>query len=169
MSQRLLSVALCALLVPACAGSDPLGPGFENAFAVRGGCADVVFYAVDGADELLVTFQTAGLVAAARASTTPVTTNFDLPAAGVTAIIEQGSKISDAICDDVIENGGPRVDRTWTAVAGRATVTIRGGADDFGARGDLRLEDAVFLSDDGRRVGLEELVWTDIGVGWLPG
>ena len=169
MSYRSLSIAFCAVVGLACSGSDPLGPGFEDDFAQRGGCADVVFFAVDAADEVLVTFQTSGLVEAARSSATPVTTVFDLPEAGVTAIVEQGSKISDAICDDVIENGGPQVDRTWVAISGRATVTIRTGPEDFGARGDLRLDDVVFLSDDGRRVSLAELIWTDVGVGWLPG
>lgn len=168
MSHRLVVLGLCTFAV-ACSDADPLGPGFEDDFVHRGGCADVVFYAVDAADEVLVTFQAAGLVDAARVASIPVTTVFDLPAEGVTAIIEQGSKISDAICDDVIENGGPRIARTWTAISGTATVTIRAGAEDFGGRGDLRLDDVVFRSDDGRRVSVDELVWTDVAVGWLPG
>jgi hypothetical protein len=169
MPNRPLFVALCSVAAVACSSADPLGPGFEDDFVLYGGCADVVFFAVDGPDEVLVTFQAPGLVASARASALLETSVFDLPATGVTAIIEQGSKISDAICDDVIENGGPRVDRTWTAVSGRATVTIRPGPNDFGSQGDLSLDDVVFVSDDGRRVRLPELRWTDIGVGWLPG
>lgn len=164
-----LTIALLALGALACTDADPLGPGFEDDFVHRGGCADVVFFAVDAADEVLLTFQTTGVVDAARGSSVPVTTNFDLPTPGVTLIIEQGSKISDAVCDDVIENGGPRVVRTWTAVEGHAAVTIQAGADDFGARGDLVLDDVVFRSDDGRSVAVDELRWTDIGVGWLPG
>ncbi len=169
MPHRLLVVALSSVVAVACSDADPLGPGFENDFVQRGGCADVVFYAVDAADEVLVTFQTTGLVDAARAAATPITTVFELPVEGVTAIIEQGSKISDAICDDVIENGGPRITRTWTAIAGTATVTIRINPDNFGARGDLRLDDVVFVSDDGRRVRVDELLWIDVSVGWLPG
>lgn len=167
---RLVSpfVVVGALVLAACS-SDLLGPDFETRFAHQGGCGDVYFYAVDGADEVLLTFTTAGLVAAATASGDTTTTVLALPDAGVTLEVEVGRRISDAICDDVIENGGPRVDRTYRAVAGTATVTIRPGTDVWDARGDLVLEDVLLRDRDGHTVTVERLEWTDTPVGWLAG
>lgn len=160
--------AVAVLALTACS-SNLLGPDFEDRFAHRGGCGDVWFFAVDRDDEVLLTFSTPGVVAAATESGEPTTTAFDLPDDDVILTVEVGSRISDAICDDVIENGGPRVDRTYRAVGGRATVTIRPGADVFFARGDLVLEGVTFRDDDGHLVLVERLEWTDIGVGWLAG
>lgn len=165
---RSACVAVAALALAACS-SDLLGPDFETRFAQRGGCGDVIFYAVDGDDEVLLTFTTPGLVAAATTAGEATTTTFDLPHDDVTLLVEVGSRVADATCDDVIENQGPRVDRTYRAVSGRASVTIRPGTDPFGARGDLRLQDVLLRDDDGHEVTLESLEWTDTGVGWLPG
>lgn len=157
------------LLATSGCGTDPLGPDFVSQFTHFGGCADVVFFAVDDADEVMVTFQAAALVAAAHGAGTETTSVIDLPSAGVELTIVQGSEVSDATCDDVIENQGPVIDRTWVAQSGTATVTIRPLANEDYARGDLRLEDVVFVSSRGDEVVLAELEWTDVFVGWLPG
>ncbi len=171
------------LVVPtllASCSTDLLGPGFERDFVHLGGCGDVYFYAVDAADRVLLTFSVDGVVAQARVAAETITTPFTLPHAEVLLRLEQGSRISDAICDDVIEQGGgPRVDRTWIAIAGTATVTIRPGnsplddqGDDlapFHARGDLILDDVIFEDADGHRLTIDELKWDDVLVGWLPG
>lgn len=166
VTRSLATLVLAAGMAAGCGSSDPLGPDFETRLSVLGGCGDVWFYAVDAADEVLVTFAAPGLIEAAEGETT--TTTFDLPDEGVELIVEVGSYISDAICDDVIENG-PRVDRTWRAVAGEAAVTIRPQGESWGARGDLRLTDVVLRDDDGHTVVIERLDWSDIFVGWLPG
>lgn len=162
----LATLVLAGGIAAGCGDSDPLGPDFETRLSVLGGCGDVWFYAVDEADELLVTVSAPGLIEAAEGDTT--TTTFDLPDEGVELIVEAGSYISDAICDDVIEHG-PRVDRTWRAVAGQAVVTIRPDSESWGARADLRLTDVVVRDDEGHTAVIERLDWTDIFVGWLPG
>jgi hypothetical protein len=170
MPRSLVAVTgTCALLILGACSSNLLGPDFETQFAHQGGCGDVFFFAVDGEDEVLMTFNTSGLVATATEVGDTTTTTFDLPDAEATLIVEVGSRISDAICDDVIENGGPRVDRTYRAMGGTATVTIRPSEDIYFARGDLVLEDVVLRDNDGHTVRLERLEWTDTGVGWLPG
>ena len=164
---HLVSLAAAALL-PACS-SDLLGPDFEQQLTHQGGCGDVYFYAVDAQDEVMLTFYAEGLVAGARTAGEEVVTFFDLSEGGASLMVEQGSRISDATCDDVIEGRGPQVDRTWIAVQGHAAVTIRPGATEFEARGDLVLEDVVVEDGDGRRRVVERMTWTDVPVGWLPG
>ncbi len=166
---RSLPPALPLALALAGCATDPLGPGFPDRLTVFGGCADVIFYAVDAEDEVLVTFQTAGLVAAATTAGAETTVVLHLPHEGIELIVEQGSRISDAICDDVIENGGPRVDRTWFAASGTATVRIDPVDDETGARADLLLEDVVFTSASGEELRVDGLTWTDVFVGWYPG
>jgi len=161
-------LALVVLTAFGC-GSDLLGPTFEQGLTHLGGCADVVFFAVDDADETMVTFETAGLVAEAQAAGRETETVIALPAAGVRLIVGQGSRISDATCDDVIENGGPRVERIWMATSGTATVRIRPSGLGSGGRGDLILEDIVFSSDGEEPVTMDRLEWLDVSVGWFPG
>jgi hypothetical protein len=164
-----LATLVFASLVPAGCSTDLLGPDFAADFTLKGACADVYFFAVDAVDEVMLTFSTPGLVAAARAAGAPVTTVLSLPDADVVLMVEQGSRVSDAMCDDVIENGGPRVSRTWNAVAGSATVIVRPGASEFDARADLVLEGVVFQDGDGHRRSIDSFVWSDVSVGWLPG
>ncbi len=161
-----LTLALATLL--SC-GPSLLGPDFEDDFDHLSACGDVVFYAVDGADEVMLTFESPGPVASAQASGDTTTTVFTLPDSTVTLIVEQGSRVSDATCDDVLTHPGPRVDRTWRATAGTATVTIRPGEQAAYARGDLILDDVVFTDRDGNGISLERLRWLDVSVGWLPG
>jgi hypothetical protein len=148
-------------------GSDPLGPEFGQRFTHFGGCADVVLFAVDARDELMITFRADGLVQEAQGTGVPTETVIDLPADDVVLIVEQGSSVSDATCDDVVMQGGPRVGRTWTATAGSATLRI--SPREGGGRADLVLEDVVFEADGEDEVTLERLEWQDVSVGWLPG
>lgn len=150
-------------------GSDPLGPDFAEELTHFGGCGDVIFFAVDSDDEVMVTFLADGLVAAAREAGSETSTVVELPSDDVELIVQQGPQISDATCDDVIENDGPRVQRTWTAVSGTATVRIRPLSESSGGRGDLVLEDVVFASGDRAPITVERLEWQDVSVGWYPG
>ena len=105
---------LLILLATLGCGSDLLGPDFDRRLTLMGGCGDVIFYAVDPDDEVMVTFRADGLVAAALEAGAETSTLVDLPADDVDLMVEQGSHISDATCDDVIENSGPRVRRSWS-------------------------------------------------------
>lgn len=164
---RMLVTTTSLLTLIAC-GSDPLGPGFESGLIHRGGCGDVILYAVDADDELMLSFHLPGAVSAAAEAGEETTTVLDLPDASVELVLEQGTRISDAMCDDVIEQGGPQVAFTWTATAGRATLRIRPDVQGT-ARADLLLEDVVLESDGGATVRLQHLEWENVGVGWYPG
>ena len=161
-------LVLVSVLLASC-GADLLAPGFERSLSQRGGCGDVIFFAVDSADRLMLTFQVDGLVAEARTAGEPLTTVIDLSHVTATAFVEQGARVSDATCDDVIEGAGPRVDRTWTAVSGRATVTMRPDGVGDTARADAVLEDAVFRAHGGGSIEISRLEWTDTTVGWYAG
>lgn len=161
-------VTAASLLALGACGTDPVGPGFESDLSHRGGCADVIFYAVDADDELMLSFHLLGAASAALAAEEETTTVRDLPDGSVELVLEQGTRVSDAMCDDVIEQGGPQVSRTWTATAGRATLRIRPDAHGT-ARADLLLEDVVLEAAGGDTVGLARLEWEDVGVGWFPG
>lgn len=162
------ALLLILLLTYAC-GPDLLGPHFGQRLTHFGGCADVIFFAVDPDDEVMVTFRADGLVAAAREAGVETSTVVEFPSDDAELTVEQGSRISDATCDDVIENFGPRVRRSWRAVSGTATVRIRPLQESIGGRGDLVLEDIVFTSGGGDEISLERLEWLDVSVGWYPG
>lgn len=165
--RTLFGLATAAVIV-GCGGTDPVGPNFHRELSSLGGCGDVVFYAVDADDRLMLSFRADGLVGEARAPGEPTVTTFQLPDPPAELILEQGTRVSDVMCDDVAENGGPQVQRTWTATAGSATVTVRLVPEPQNARADLLLEDVV-LESDGDRVTLDRLEWTDTPVGWFPG
>jgi hypothetical protein len=160
---------LLVLLLTFGCGPDLLGPHFGQRLTHFGGCGDVIFFAVDPDDRVMVTFSAAGLVASAREAGTETSTVVEFPSDDAELMVEQGSRISDATCDDVVENSGPRVQRSWTAVSGTATVRIRPQEQSIGGRGDLVLQDIVFTSGGADQVSLERLEWLDVSVGWYPG
>ena len=163
------SFLVLTLLATSACGSDPLEPDFGQHLDHFGGCGDVVFYAVDDDDEVMITFTAEGLVADALEAGVETTTVFDFPTGNAELIVEQGSRVSDATCDDVIENDGPDVDRTWVAVSGRATVRIRPVPASGSGRGDLVLEDVVFTTTGADQLKMERLECLDVSVGWFPG
>ncbi len=163
-------VFLAAATIGGCVA--PLEDGFETSLEEQGGCGDVVFYAVDSADEVMLTLVVDDLLREAHLAGEEATTQFDLPADEVTLIVEQGTKISDATCDDVIENGGPTVERAYTAVSGTVEITARpGDENDYtSASGDMKLKDVVFESESGNKtITLETLSILNAEVGWFAG
>lgn len=161
MLMSLAAVAVC--------GGDPLGPNGTDSFSRLGGCADVIFYAVDANDGLMLLFRAEGLVSEAQAEGAETVTTFQLPAASAALSLQQGARISDAACDDVIEGAGPKVVRSWTGVSGRATVRMRPLEGQGGARADLILEDVLLEGAGEDDVSIARFEWTDISVGWYPG
>ena len=169
---RSSAVVLASLLtVPACGGSQLLGPELIASLSAFGGCGDIVFYAVDSNDEVMLTFHAEDVVGEARSAGEGQETvmTFVLPAPATQLILQQGTRISDATCDDLIENGGPQVSRSWTAIAGTATVSVRADPGEETARADLLLEHVVLEGSGGDRVTFDRLAWTDILVGWRAG
>ena len=157
-----LVLGACDLVEPS---PSPLGPDFEQDLTEQGGCGDLFAYAVDAADEVMLTVRLDEPIAAGGDA--PFDLVFTLPDPAAEVKVEVGSSISDAMCDDVIENDGPQVDETWTAVSG--TVSAHLEPDGYGTLTDVTLEDVVFESPTGEQVTVESLEWTDLSVGWLPG
>lgn len=158
------------LIFAACGGGGPLLPELGANLTLFGGCGDVVFYAVDEHDRVVVTFQAQGLVEEARTSEEDeVEVVLDLSTTAATAQVEQGERVSSTVCNDIIVPPGPRVDRAWTATGGSATLRIRPVSGSERAFADLVLESVVFSSDGAEDITLEEVTWTNVFVGWYPG
>jgi len=166
---RALFTFACCLAVVGCGNGGPLSPNVVENFTRLGGCVDVIFYAVDAQDRLMLRFRADGLVNEAQSAGEETVTTFQLPSTEAELILEQGTNVSDATCDDAIEGDGPQVARSWTAVAGTATVHVRPEPDAGGARADLLLEGVLLESATGDEVPLSRLEWSDIHVGWYPG
>jgi hypothetical protein len=156
---------LVMLGCPGGGGGGSLVDGFERGLTVVGGCADVVAYAVDDEDSVLLQVALDGPLAAAPRE--PATTVYTQPDVAASVAVTVGTNVSDAVCDDVIEDGGPTVTETWTAVAGTVTIDIR--PDDADDRADVTIENVVLESLDGDRVIVDRFEWTDLAVGWFPG
>jgi hypothetical protein len=163
-----ITAAVLGCVVWAACSSSLIGPDFEDDLDQLRSCADVYFFAIDTADQVMLTFTVPGRVAAAQTAGETTTWTYTLPDPDVTLFVEQGSRVSDAACDDVIENGGPRIDRTWAAISGTATLTIRPGQGIVDNRADLELRD-VIVHSDGTQRRIERLDWVDVPVGWFPG
>lgn len=166
-----MRILALAALVGTLAGCTPTLPAdFGDELTSEGGCGDVYFYAFDADDTMLLEVMADGLIAAAQAAGEPTTTVYTLPDADLQVQVEVGSRISDAACDDLIENGGPQVAVVYAAVSGTATITVRPGDDLDGARADLQLTDVVFEPEGGgEAVTLESFEITDVSVGWYAG
>lgn len=159
------------LLLVLLAGCTPsLTDGFGATLTDHGGCSDLVVYASNPEDTVLLRFDRDGAVAEALAAGEEVTTTIPLPDPDTSLVVQVGEKIADAMCTDVIVNGGPVVREEWAAVSGEATLTVRaGGTDGWDSRADLTLTGVTFQSEAGWEADLGDFVFTDVSVGWLPG
>lgn len=159
-----------ALLLLASGCAPPLlDPGFEEHLDRTGGCADVVLFAVDSEDEVMLHLSTVeeGRVAETTTAGTPQVYVFPLPSDEIVLEVRQGTQVSDATCDDVVENAGPEVFRTWTAVAGKATLTLTPDGEIVTA--DLVLMDVDFHDEDGNTVEIGSFSVHADAVGWYAG
>lgn len=155
-------------------GPAPLEAGFEAALTgPAGGCADTFVYAADDANEVALFFRADGALATACVTDGPPTFTYALPDAAVELRVEQGERLTVDTCDDVMDNPGPEVARTWTATAGTATLSFEPTYTETCASdttpATLTLTDVTFTADDGAgEVVVPTLVLTT-NVGWLPG
>jgi hypothetical protein len=159
-------LAASSLMATAC--TPPLTGDVGDQLTRTGGCGDTFVYAADADDTIELSVFAEGLIAAAGDA--PSTRSFTLPDAAVRVRLEQGDRITSATCTDLIENGGPKVVRTYTATAGTVDVTVRpGGADGWDSEADVTLTDATLATEGGQEITIDAFTWTAIWVGWLPG
>jgi hypothetical protein len=152
-----------ALLLAGCPiGTPALEDGFGADLTELNGCADLRAYASNEENTILLSVVLDGPIEAGAGHTV-----IELPDPTAEVVVELGSRIADAVCTDVIVNGGPQVRETWAAVSGTLTVDVRPNNGDD--RADLVLEGAVFESPDGEQVEAGTVSWTDLSVGWFPG
>ena len=167
MSRLTFLLALPAIACDLGEGGD-LDADFEDTLTREDGCADLYVFAVDDADEVILEVRFDAPIAAAGSGATE--DDFTLPDPAVDITVSVGKKVSDAACDDVIENGGPQIDEEWVAVSGVVNLVIEKDAvDDDTPLSDVTLEDVVFESESGEQVTVEAFDWEDISVGWFPG
>jgi hypothetical protein len=162
------------LLLPFLGACVPtLADGFADDLQSPSGCADLILYATNADDTVMLRFQDdAGAVTQAVNEGAALTFEYDLPANDIRLEVMQGKKVSSAMCTDVIENGGPDLSRTWSASTGHAHLVVTPGTDPTGydSTADLSLTDVTFTAaSGGDQASLPDFDFTGITVGWLAG
>jgi hypothetical protein len=150
---------------------DPaLEEGFEVDLTRLGGCTDVVVYAVNEADTVMLTVVFDHPLAGAGYVDT--TSERDLPDPSVAVEVVVGTNVSDLTCDDAASGNTVVVER-WKGGEGHVTLSldideaVPPGADPTAdvTLSDIRLRPTNTTDD----LMLPAFAWTDISVGWLPG
>lgn len=176
-----LGIAFClagmSMGVGSCTGggTGPLEPGFESSFEYSGGCGDMLLYASNVEDTILMTFIIDGLSEQAHTQGGQVSETASLPDSRIQLEVRVGEKLSDTVCDDVAE-GGTHVDATYEAVTGSADILVvpEGSPTDYGgypAKATVILSDIELqnLEDVTDIVELPSYSWSNVFIGWLPG
>jgi hypothetical protein len=162
---------LLALATIGCA--EPLDPAFTDTLTVTGGCGDVVLFARNEADTVLLRATRArGLVEDVLADRQPHDAYVGFPSTDIAVTVQLGEHLSDATCDDVIEDGGPQVDATWVPTDGHATIRVRPPVrEEALPRADLVLSNLVLAPERGRgdAITIEDFQILDVLVGWYAG
>jgi hypothetical protein len=170
----LLTLLGCPSPTPDDSGLSPLDADFEAALeGPAGGCADVWMYAANDDNTVALFFQVGGVVQDACAAAAPSTFTYTLPDATVELRVEQGSDLTLNECNDVMDETGPEVARTWTASAGTASLLVEPTnteyCDSDTTPATLTLTDVTFTADDGAGDVVIESLVISANVGWLPG
>lgn len=168
--RRALATLLLALGAAGCAPA--LQEGFDEELTRKGACADMLFFAANAEGSIALSFTVPPLIEAFLASGDPEqSTAWTLPDRDVVAVVELGTRVDDALCDDVIENGGPQVAATYVPTQGSLTVRLRPGATAEDTRADLILTNAIFVRDvtGAGDVPVQRVEILDVIVGWFPG
>lgn len=160
MARPLLVVT--AVVLSACV--EPLPDDLAARLTRTGGCGDVVFFATDEDDTLMLIAEAPELVTEAVASGSTKTTDYIIPDESFSLQVHRGTRVSDTTCDDVAEQGGPDIRDTWAAEAGTATITIVPGATAEQSTGSLLIEDVIV---DDALISTFEIA--DVSVGWFAG
>lgn len=100
-------------------------PGIE--FTQSGGCGDAFFWAAnDDATVALLVY----VDAADRSTSDSTVIDFTLPDRRVTAEVQRGSFLTEAFCNDVLQNH--RLEETVPVVAGGGSITLAPAGERFG-------------------------------------
>lgn len=151
-------------------GGAVLPDGFEDTLSPDG-CGDMVVYARTPADDIALVMTLAeGLVNAASTSGETYDGTYDV-GDFATFEVQVGATVSFPICNDV-GSKETSIDQTWLATAGSVHVIIEPVADapPSGVLGYATLElSGVEVTYDGVTETLDDMVFADVAVGWLPG
>ena len=97
--------ALFLMLAAGCASVEPQ-PAAEvdpNAdFTDAGGCGDLVVYAVNSADTVVLRIEAEGLVEASGGADT--TSTWSLPNLAVDVVLEVGDHVTGALCAEIVDH-----------------------------------------------------------------
>ena len=106
-----------------------------------GGCGDAFFWAANGdATVALLVY----VDAVDRSTSEPTVIDFTLPDRRVTVEVQRGSFLTEAFCNDVLQNH--RLDETVPVVAGGGSITLAPAGERFGdcgKAGRLRFDGGI--------------------------
>ncbi len=151
-------------------GEASLPEGFEETLS-ESGCGDMTLWGRNDDDTIaLVLSINDDLVANASAAGTTYEGTHDVSEFGTFSVLV-GTMVGFPICNDVATDK-TIIDQEWLATAGSVNITIEPVEDapKFGTLGFATLElSGVEVTFDGVTEPLEDITFTDVGVGWLPG
>ena len=158
----MLRVAALVALSIGCTPSVP--SNLSTKLTEQGSCADLFVYAANRSDTLVLSISIdEGLVEAAHAAQETVVTTIGLPDASATVMLTDGTRVSEPLCNDVVDNPvAPKAE--WSATAGTLEIAITPGGTVDEARANVEAKGLVF---DGAEPF--DFSWFDKMVGWLPG
>lgn len=151
-------------------GDASLPDGFEETLS-ESGCADMTVWGRNGDDSIaLVLSINDDLVADAAAAGTTYEGTHAVAEFGTFSVLV-GTMVSFPVCNDVATDE-TIIEQEWVATAGTVDITIEPieDAPKFGTQGTATLElSGVEVTFDGVTETLEDITFTDVSVGWLPG
>lgn len=151
-------------------GEASLPDGFEETLS-ESGCADMTVWGRNDDDSIaLVLSINDDLVADAAAAGTTYEGTHAAAEFGTFSVLV-GTMVSFPVCNDVATDETV-IEQEWLATAGSVDITIEPIADapKFGTQGTATLElSGVEVTFDGVTETLEDITFTDVSVGWLPG
>lgn len=168
---------LLFLLAAGCQYGPTLTSGFENDFTEISGCGDLFVYATNPEETIMLVADLDGPIAAAKEELAlaatggePVMREVALPDPFADVQVEIGRDVADAACDDVIENGGPRVTEIWEASGGSVRVVVTPSEEPgVDPSADVFLTNILLVSPDGDSVTVDSFEWEAVSAGWFPG
>ncbi|MBV1861730.1 MAG: hypothetical protein KUG77_25140 [Nannocystaceae bacterium] len=151
-------------------GGASLPDGFEETLS-HAGCADMTVWGKNDDDSIaLVLFIDDNLVADAAAAGTTYEGTHAVAEFGTFSVLV-GSDVSALVCNDV-DPRTTNIEQEWVATAGSVEITIEPEEDaqEFDTQGYATLQlSGIEVSFDGTLETLEDITFTNIAVGWLPG
>ncbi len=144
-------------ITPASPTATTQPPGIE--FVQSGGCGDAFFWAAD-ADATVALLVSVDAVD--RSTSEPTVIDFSVPDPQVTVEVQRGSFLTEAFCNDVLQNH--RLDETVLLVAGAGSMTLAPAGERFGDCGKVgRLRFDGGVTDDGTVVEPIDIRTNQIG------